>query len=169
MSPESQKYMFIFLGVVVFGLLIGLVAKMMLGCKGAKVDGKCYKVIAQADPTVTGTTLANLNNIKDGKMDTAAAATSGNATTTITLNVKDATAAAPKKVKGARITAMAAAPVASATAVDQKITLEGLEFAFKQDGKKYTIGKLFATEKSVSGPMSLAVPSGMTVYEVELI
>ena len=167
MSPESQKYMFIFLGVVVFGLLIGLLVKMLMSCKGAKVDGKCYTIVAQADPT--GTTLANVNNIKDGKMSTAADATTGNAATTITLNVKDATAAAQKKVKGARITAMAAAPVAPATAVDQKITLNNLEFAFKQDGKKYTIGKLFSTEQTINGPMSLVVPSGMTVYEVELI
>jgi hypothetical protein len=164
MSPESQKYMFIFLGVVVFGLLLGLLVKMMMGCKGAKVDGKCYTIVAQADPAPG---LENVNNIKDGKMSTSAKATT--IATTITLNVKDATAAAAKKVKGARITAMAAAPVAPAVAADQKITLEGLEFAFKQDGKKYTIGKLFTTEKSITGPMSLVVPSGMTVYEVELI
>ena len=166
MSPESQKYMFIFLGVVVFGLLIGLLVKMLMSCKGAKVDGKCYTIVAQADPS--GTTLEDVNNIKDGKMSTSAKVTS--AATTITLNVKDATSAAPKKVKGARITAMAAAPVAPAVAADQKIKLNDLlEFAFKQDGKKYTIGKLFTTEQTINGPMSLVVPSGMTVYEVELI
>ena len=165
MSPESQKYMFIFLGVLVFGLLIGLLVKMLLGCKGVKHEGKCYTIVGQADPAPG---LENVNNIKDGKMSTAASATTG--ATTITLNVKDATVAAPKKVKGARITAMAAAPAAGVTAEDQKITLDGLEFTgFKQDGKKYSFGKLFSSEKSVTGTMTLTVPSGITLYEVELI
>ena len=164
MSSSQKIMMYVGVGLLVTLAAIGL--WMLLQCKGVKHEGKCYTVIAQADPT--STLLTDVAKIKDGNMDTSASKTAGTTDTTITLNVKDATTAAPKKVKGARITAMADAP-SSGTGVDKKIKLDGLEFVFKQDGKKDSVFKLFSTEKSVTGTIPLVVPSGITVYEVELI
>lgn len=158
---SSQKIM-IYAGVCVLVALAAIGLWMLLQCKGVKHGGKCYPILTQSDPTLaTGVTLADIAKIVDGKMDTGAAKTTGS--TTITLNVKDA----PKKVKGAKITAKASAP-ASGTAAEQTITLDGLEFkGFKQDDKTYSITNAFTTEAEKT-TMPLIVPAGVTVYEVQL-
>jgi len=172
MSPESQKYMFIFLAVVVFGLLIGLVAKMMMSCKGVKVDGKCYKVLKQDNPSGA---LANINNINDGKMYTAANVPEGNVS--ITLKVKGATAATPKKVKGARITAMAAAPSVPEGEMGMKknIILSNNDnilktFTVSQNGKKSSVVHFFDSEQNVTDTgVILSLSSNITLDVVEYI
>lgn len=174
MSPESQKYMFIFLGFLVAAAIITISLKMLVGCKSGeiKVNGKCYKLVAQDAPVdISGNVaLAESGKIIDKKLDTSATKT--NAASIIELKVTGATASAAKAILGARITAMADAPASGVSAVDQKIKLSNganvIEFAFKQDGKKYSVGQLFTTKQDVTGNLKLEVPSGLTVYEVEL-
>jgi hypothetical protein len=163
MSSNQKIMMYVGIGLLVTLAVIGL--WMLLQCKGVKHGGKCHPILAQSDPTVAaGVTLADIKNIVDGKMDTGAGKTTGTSATTITLNVKDA----PKKVKGAKITAKAAVPPSGTTAADQTIKLDTLEFpGFKQDDKTYTVIKAFSTEADKT-TMSLVVPSGVTVYEVQL-
>ena len=165
MSSDNSK-MFMYMGVGVFVVTVALVlAYFFLTCRSGsvKVAGKCYKLVEQEASTAT--TGVNEAKIHDKNMTTGAATTS--ATTTYNWKVKDAA----KIVRGARVTAKV-----DGTSETEKVQLKltagssTLTFDFPKNGKTRSEGKLFTTALTAAVPaLTLEVPTGVTVYEVELI
>jgi hypothetical protein len=163
---SSNSNMFMYIGVGVFILTVALVlAYFFLTCRSGsvKVAGKCYKLVEQ--DASTATTGVNEAKIHDKNMTTGAATTT--ATTTYNLKIKDTT----KIVKGARITAKV-----NGTSETEKVQLKitagtnSLMFDFPKNGKTISEGKLFSTALTTAVQnLTLEVPTGVTVYEVELI
>jgi len=167
MSPESQKIMFIFLAVVLLGVIIGVALKMLLGCKSGeiKVNGKCYKLVEQDAPTAANG--VDEPKIRDKNLSTGGATTVGTTNTSYKLKVKDAT----KIIKGARVTAKA-----DGTSETEQVELKlkngtsELTFKFPKNGKVKSVGMLFNPAlASALQEWTLEVPPGVTVHEVELI
>jgi len=163
---SGNSNMFMYIGVGVFILTVALVlAYFFLTCRSGsvKVAGKCYKLVEQE--TSTATTGVNEAKLHDKIMNTGATTTT--ATTTFNLKVKDAT----KIIKGARITAKVDG-TSETDKVDLKLIAGSntLTFKFPKNGNIISEGKLFTTALTTAVPaLSLEVPTGVTVYEVELI
>jgi hypothetical protein len=166
MSPESQKTIFMLLGFVLLGVIIGVALKMLLGCKSGeiKVDGKCYKLVEQDTPTAANG--IDEPKIRDKNLSTGVT-TVGATNTSYKLKVKDAT----KIVKGARVTAKA-----DGTSETEQVELKlksgtsELTFKFPKNGKVKSVGMLFNPALASAVPeWTLEVPPGVTVHEVELI
>jgi hypothetical protein len=158
---------YIIYGVVAL-LVVLLIAYFMMSCKKdqVRVNGKCYQVLVQKDPT-SDVAVANLANIMDNNSKTGAAMTT--APVVLTLASKDGTPM--KTVMGARIVAtIKKADPASTDKVKLVLNAgdKALNFEFPQTGKVVTVGQMFATPLANVASLTLNVPANVTLHEVQI-
>lgn len=156
------------IGLAVFVVIVSALLYFFWPCsKGfTNVNGKCYQVLVQKEPT-SSVAVTDLKKLIDNDETTSAGMTTE--PVELTLAAKEGKM---KVVKGIRVVAMVKAP---STPTDQKAKLvlkggdKSLEVLLPQTGKVVNTGALFPADLKDVESLTLTVPANVTLYEVQVV